>query len=88
MLEAKAKDQERRRKCSPKKVFKKIFQAVSKNKKRSSKFFFSRSLKEKNKKGLRNIFARFLALSIKTLTIQKQCRPRAEDRAIFEDLRL
>ena len=46
MLEAKAKDQEHKRKCSPKKkkVFTKIFQAISKNeKKRSSQKFFKRS---------------------------------------------
>ena len=43
MLEAKAKDQEHRRKCSPKK-----------NKKRASKFFFQAILKKK--KGLQNFF--------------------------------
>ena len=43
MLEAKAKDQEHRRKCSKKKVFKNIFQAISKKKKRSSQKFFKRS---------------------------------------------
>ena len=51
MLEAKAKDQGHKRKCSPKKkkkVFTKIFQAISKKKKkkkkkRSSQKFFKRS---------------------------------------------
>ena len=46
MLEAKAKDQGHKRKCSPKKkVFTKIFQAISKTKKqkRSSQKFFKRS---------------------------------------------
>ena len=42
MLEAKAKDQGHKRKCSPKKkkVFAKIFQAISKKKKRSSQKIF------------------------------------------------
>ena len=41
MLEAKAKDQGHKRKCSPKKkVFTKIFQAISKKKERSSQKFF------------------------------------------------
>ena len=81
MLEAKAKDQEHQRKCSPKtKVFKnffsgdllkkgrqiKIFQAFS-SRKRLLKFFFRRSTK----------FQLF----------EKKCCPRAENRAIFEDLR-
>ena len=41
MLEAKAKDQEHKRKCSPqkKKVFTKIFQAISQKKKSLQKFF-------------------------------------------------
>ena len=45
MLEAKAKDQGHKRKCPPKKkkVFTKIFQAISKKKKRSSQKFFKRS---------------------------------------------
>ena len=43
MLEAKAKDQEHKRKCSPKKkFFKKFFQAIF-EKKRSSKKLFRRS---------------------------------------------
>ena len=68
MLEAKAKDQGHKHKCSPKKkVFTKIFQAIS-TKKRFPKKFFKRSTK----------FEQF----------KKYCCPRAEDRAIFEDLRL
>ena len=54
MLEAKAKDQGHKRKCSPKKkkkkVFTKIFQAVSKTKnkkRRSSQKFFKRSPQKK-----------------------------------------
>ena len=45
MLEAKAKDQGHKCKCSPKKkkVFTKIFQAISKKKKGSSQKFFKRS---------------------------------------------
>ena len=42
MLEAKAKDQGHKRKCSPKKVFTKIFQAIS-SKKRFPKNFSSAS---------------------------------------------
>ena len=61
MLEAKAKDQGRKRKCSPKnkkKVFTKIFQAISKKKKkekkRSSQKFFRRSPKKKKKEKKRS----------------------------------
>ena len=57
-------------------------------KNRSSTFFFRRSPKQKNKKGLRKFSARFLAFFNNILTVQKCCCPRAEDRAIFEDLRL
>ena len=45
-------------------------------------------LRRKTKKGLRNFSARFLMFSNKILTVPKKCCPRAEDRAIFEDLRL
>ena len=41
-----------------------------------------------NKKGIYKFSARFLAFSDKISTVQKKCCPRAEDRAIFEDLRL
>ena len=39
-------------------------------------------------KGICKFSARFLAFSNKISTVQKWCCPRAEDRAIFEDLRL
>ena len=42
----------------------------------------------KPKKGLCRFSARFLAFSNEISTVQKYCCPRAEDRAIFEDLRL
>ena len=76
-----AKDRGHRRKCSPKKkVFKKIFKAISK--KSSSKIFFQAKKVFKNffsddfhlrktKKGLCKFSARFLALSIKISTVQK-----------------
>ena len=72
MLEAKAKDQGHRHKCSPKKkVLKKFFQAISK--KRSSKklFFLGDFHLKKTKKGLRKFSTRFLPLSNKILTVQK-----------------
>ena len=78
MLEA--KDQGDKRKCSPKKkIFKIFFQAISK-KKSLQKFFQAFS----NKKRLLKSFFRAI---YKISTIQKRCCPRAEDRAIFEDLR-
>ena len=82
---SKAKDRNARgqgprhkRKCSPKKkkkVLTKIFQAISKKKKRSSQKFFKRSPQK--------IFKRFT----KFLQFKKYCCPRAEDRPVFEDLR-
>ena len=83
MIEAKAKDQEHKRKCSPKK-------------KRSSQNFFRRSPK-KEKKGLHKNFSSILhkkklskklfKRSTKFQQFKKYCCPRAEDRPIFEDLR-
>ena len=74
-LEAEAKDQGHRRKSSPKK--------------RSSKKFFSGDSTWGNqKKGLCRFSANFLAFSNEISTVQKLCCPRAEDRGIFEDLRL
>ena len=78
MLEA--KDQGHKRKCSPKKkIFKIFFQAISK-KRSLQKFFQAFS----NKKRLLKSFFRAI---YKISTIQKRCCPRAEDSAIFEDLR-
>ena len=69
------------------------------SKKRSSKFFFRRkrssnfffqatSTRGNQKKGLCRFSGRFLAFSNEISTVQKYCCPRAEDWAIFEDLRL
>ena len=80
-LEAKAKNQGHRRKCSPKKkVLRKFFQVISK-KKVFKKFFYAKKVftkffsgdfhLRKTKKGLRKFSTRFLALSNKTLTVQK-----------------
>ena len=44
--------------------------------------------KEENKKRSSKFSARFLAFSNKISTIQKKCCSRAEDKAIFKDLRL
>ena len=64
MLEAKAKNQGHKRKCSPKKkVFTKVFQAISK-KKRSSQKFFRRSPQK-------NVFQKIFQALHKILTIQK-----------------
>ena len=87
MLETKAKDQGHRCKCSPKKKVSKIFFRRS-SKKTSSKKLFKRSPNEEYKKGLRKFSARFLAFSNEILGVQKQCCRRAENKAIFEDLRL
>ena len=68
-----AKDQGHKGKCSPKK-----------KEKRSLKFFFRRS-------PLKNVFQNFFSSDLQNSTIQKKCPrlpcPRAEDRAIFEDLK-
>ena len=50
----------------------------------NNKTIFRRSPMAENKKDLRKFSARFLAFS----TVQKMCCPVAEDRAIFEDLRV
>ena len=86
MLEAMAKNQGYRRKCSPKtnkNSSKFFFRQSQKKRKRSSKNCFRRPPFEGNEKGLHKFFARFLAFSNKISTAQ-----RAEDMAIFEDLRL
>ena len=80
---------------SKKKVFKIFFRRSQKKglqnffsgKKGLQKFFSGDFHLRKRKKGLRKFSARFLALSNKISTVQKKCCPRAEDRAIFEDLR-
>ena len=83
MLEAKAKDQGHKRKCSPKKkkkVFTKIFHAISKKKKkRSSQKFFKRS---PQKNVIENIFQ---ALR-KILTIQKILLSSSRGQANFRGL--
>ena len=75
MLEAKVKDQGHRRRCSQKKGLQKFFSGD-----------FQKRKTKKNKKGLCKFSARFLAFFNKVLTFQKTVR--AEDRAIFKDLRL
>ena len=55
-------------------------------KKRSSKIFFRRSPKEKNKKGLRKFFGRFLALSNEILTIQKRVLSSSREQGNFRGL--
>ena len=86
-FEAKAKDQGHRRKCSPKKkVFKKFFQAISK--KKVFKIFFRRSPREENKKRSSLIFHKVSGVFQQNFNRSRKCYPRAEDRAVFEDLRL
>ena len=81
MLEAKAKDQGHKRKCSPKKK-----KGLHKNfsgdlqKKRSSQKFFRRSPQK-------NVFQKIFQALHKILTIQKVGYPRAEDRPVFKDVR-
>ena len=87
-FEAKAKDRPSRGQgprtqaqvfSKKKKVFKKIFQAISKKssskiflgEKDLQKFFFRQFPLEENKKGLRKFSARILALSNKISTVQK-----------------
>ena len=70
ILEAKVKNQEHRRKCSPKKE-KKVLKNFFQTKKRSSKRFFRLSLEKEYKKGLRKFSARFLAFSKKISSVQK-----------------
>ena len=77
MLEAKAKDQGLKRKCSPKKkVFTKIFQAISKKKKRSSQKFFKQS-------PLNNVFLKIFQVLHKILTFQKMVRSSSRGQANF-----
>ena len=81
MLEAKAKDQGHKHKCSPKKkkkVFTKIFQAISK-KKRSSKKFFRRSPQK-------NVFQKIFQPLHKILTIQKIVLSSSRGQANFRGL--
>ena len=66
-------------------------------KKRLSKFFFRQSQKKTKKKGLQNFFQvfsskkrlskNFFMRYAKVQQFKKKCCPRAEDRAIYEDLR-
>ena len=72
-------------------------QVFSKKNKNGLQNFFSGDLKKRNKKGLQNFFQVisskktsskiFFQAIYKISTSQKKCCPRAEDRAIFEDLR-
>ena len=68
-----------------KKIFKKMFQAISK-KKRSSKKFFRQSPKVKNKKGLHKISARFLVFSKKISTIQNIVLSSSQGQGNFRSL--
>ena len=83
MLEAKAKDQGHKRKCSPKKkVFTKIFQAISKKKKkkkRSSQKCFKRSPRK-------NVFQKIFQALHKILTIQKILLSSSRGQANFRGL--
>ena len=86
MLEAKAKDQGHKLKCSPKKkkkVFTKIFQAISKKKKtkqtRSSQKFFKRSPQK-------NVFQKIFQALHKILTIQKIVLSSSPGQANFRGL--
>ena len=80
-LEAKAKDQGHKRKCSQKKKgLHKNFSGDLQKKKRSSQKFFKRSPRK-------NVFQKNFQALHKILTIQKYCCPRAEDRPVFKDLR-
>ena len=84
MLEAKAKEKGHKRKCCPKK--------------KGCQNFFSDNLKKKTeKKGLQIFFQVFSSKKrlskiffmcyAKVQQFKKKCCPRAEDRAILEDLR-
>ena len=84
MLEAKAKDQGHKRKCSPKKkkVFTKIFLAISKKKKRkkrSSQKFFKRSPQK-------NVFQKIFQALHKILKIQKIVLSSSRGQANFRGL--
>ena len=81
MLGAKAKDHGHKRKCSPKKkkVFTKIFQAISKKKKRSSQTFFKRS-------PLKNVFQKIFQALHKISTFQKIVLSSSRGQANFRGL--
>ena len=81
MLEAKAKDQGHKRKCSPKKKrsFTKIFQAISKKKKRSSQKFFRQSQKK-------NVFQKIFQVLHNILTIQNVVLSSSRGKANFRGL--
>ena len=82
MLEAKAKDQGHKRKCSPKKinkVYTKIFQAISKKKKRSLQKFSKRSPQK-------NVFQKFFQGLHKILTIKKIVLSLSRGQANFRGL--
>ena len=79
MIETKAKDQGHKRKCFPKKIFTKIFQAISKKKGLHKNFSSDLHKKKFSKK--------FFKRSTKFEQFKKYCCPRAEDRPIFEDLK-
>ena len=86
MLEAKAKDQGHKRKCSPKKkkrFLEKVFQAISKKKKkkkkRSLQKFFKRSLQK-------NVFQKIFQALHKILTIQKILLSSSRGQANFRGL--
>ena len=83
MLEAKAKDQGHKRKCSPKKGLHKNFLSdlqKKKKKKRSSQKFFRRSPQK-------NVFQKNFQALHKILTIQKILLYSSRGQPIFEDLR-
>ena len=82
MLEAKAKDQEHKRKCSPKKKKRssqKIFRRSPKKKKRSSQKFFKRSPQK-------NVFQKIFQALHKISTIQKILLSSSRGQANFRGL--
>ena len=83
MLEAKAKDQGHKAKVlskkKKKKMFTKIFQAISKKKKRSSQKFFKRS-------PLKNVFQKIFQALHKILTFQKIVLSSSREQANFRGL--
>ena len=93
-----AQDKGRKRKCSQKKkdlqkffsgdLKKKVLQKLFQAKKVFKNFFPAISTWGNQNKGLCRFSARFKAFSNKISAIKKWCCPRAEDRAIFEVLRL
>ena len=81
MLEAKAKDQGHKRKCSPKKKWssQKFFRRSQKKKKRSSQNFFKRSPQK-------NVFQKIFQVLHKILTIQKIVLSSSRGQANFRGL--